>query len=100
MRKVLRALAAAAVLAAAPSLVEAAPLSVTTPLPNVGSADIVQVHHRNSRHFDQCRQDSRGWHTHNRRGERRSCNHWNGRGHRPRGCFKVGSGSGGVWWCP
>jgi len=52
---------------------------------------VVRVHgdHRS------CERDHRGWHRHNRFGERRPCREWRGSGRRPDYCVRVGP----VWYC-
>ena len=55
------------------------------------SRDIVRVHgdHRS------CELGRRGWHRHNRYGERRPCREWRGEGRRPDRCVRVGP----IWYC-
>ncbi len=92
MTVVLKALAAVAMLASATSLATAAPTTSNVgQLPGGVHSDIIQVHgdHRS------CQRDRRGWHRHNRWGERRSCRRWDGRGRRPDTCVRVGP----IWYC-
>jgi hypothetical protein len=89
MIRTLKALAAAGLLAGSASLANAAPVSVGQPLGLTN--DLVQVHgnHRS------CERGARGWHRHNRMGERRPCREWRGQGRRPDYCVRVGP----VWYC-
>jgi len=90
MLRILKMAAAGAVLTAAASVVSAAPSS--TPVEPLGlSNGVIKVHgnHRS------CQRDRRGWHRHNRRGERRQCREWRGSGRRPDHCVRVGP----VWFC-
>jgi len=91
MSVVLKALAAAAMLASATSLAAAPAPSSINQLPGDARGLIVQVHGDHA----SCRRDRRGWHRHNRWGERRSCRRWDGRGKRPDLCVRVGP----IWYC-
>ena len=94
MYRMLKIAAAAAAFAATASIANAAPAASTA---NIGqlAADagtgIVQVHgfHRS------CQRGRRGWHRHNRFGERRPCRAWRGQGRRPDACVKFGP----IWYC-
>lgn len=86
----LKIVALAAVVGATASLANAAPLN-SSPLTQGLSGDIQLVH---GDHRD-CRRDRRGWHRHNRFGERRECREWRGEGRRPANCVRVGP----VWLC-
>lgn len=90
MQKLLKALAAAGLLAGTASIAGAAPMPVA-PVDTGLSNGIVQVHgnHRT------CMRGKRGWHRHNRYGERRECRPWRGGGKRPDVCVKVGP----LWYC-
>jgi len=86
----LKTLTAAALLAATASMAGAAPVSVRQ-VPDGLSTGLVQVHgnHRS------CERGGRGWHRHNRYGERRECREWRGQGRRPDSCVRAGP----VWIC-
>ena len=92
MSGILKAMAAAAVLAVTASLAGAAPMT-TTPagVAEEAAGNVLKVHgnHRS------CQRDSRGWHRHNEWGERRRCRTWDGRGRRPDFCVRVGP----IWVC-
>ena len=90
MLNALRILAAASFLAATASITNAAPVNVGQELGGVTN-DLVQIHgaHRS------CERGRRGWHRHNRYGERRPCREWRGLGRRPDYCVRVG----GVYFC-
>lgn len=83
-------------LAAATLLVSTASMAGATPT-NIGqlseglNGSVVLVHgdHRS------CQHDRRGWHRHNRYGERRPCRVWRGEGRRPDYCVRVGP----LWYC-
>lgn len=81
----LKTIAAAALLAATASMASAAPGNVGQ-VPNGLFSDLIQVHgnHRS------CERGGRGWHRHNRYGERRDCREWRGEGRRPDSCVRVG----------
>ena len=66
------------------------PVSVRQ-VPDGLSTGHVQVHgnHRS------CERGGRGWHRHNRYGERRECREWRGQGRRPDSCVRAGP----VWIC-
>ena len=83
-------LAAAVLLAATASVASAVPASVSK-LPVGVSSEVVLVHgnHRS------CERGRRGWHRHNRYGERRPCREWRGNGRRPDYCVRVGP----LWYC-
>ena len=73
-------LAAAGLLAAAASVASAAPASIGQISDGMNiSNNLVRVHgnHRS------CERGARGWHRHNRFGERRPCREWHGRDRRP-----------------
>jgi hypothetical protein len=72
-------------LASTASMASAVPANIAQ-LPESLSSDIVRVHgdHRS------CARDRRGWHRHNRYGERRHCREWRGQGRRPDYCVRVG----------
>lgn len=86
----LKAAAAAAILAATASLANAAPPNMS-PMPEGIGSGVTKTHgdHR------VCARDRRGWHRHNRFGERRPCREWRGRGARPDSCVRVGP----IWLC-
>jgi hypothetical protein len=86
----LKALAAAGLLASATTLAVAAPAHPSS-MPDGARSNIIQVH---GYHRD-CQRDRRGWHRHNRRGERRQCRRWDGRGRRPDVCVQVGP----IYYC-
>lgn len=88
--KMLKAFTAAALLAASASLANAAPANMS-PIPDGVMNGVIKVHgsHR------VCARGRRGWHRHNRFGERRPCREWRGRGQRPDSCVKVGP----LWFC-
>jgi len=90
MASTLKTLVAAAILGSAGSMASAAPVNMT-PISEGLSNNFVQVHgdHRS------CQRDRRGWHRHNRFGERRVCREWRGRGKRPDTCVRVGP----IWYC-
>ena len=85
-----KSLAAAVLLASTASMTGAAPPNFDRSLAGV-SSDIVRVHgsHRS------CAHDRRGWHRHNRYGERRHCREWRGQGRRPDYCVRVGP----IYYC-
>jgi hypothetical protein len=82
--------ASAALLVSIASATGAAPANVGK-LPDGPSSDVVRVHgeHRS------CQLGRRGWHRHNRYGERRPCRAWRGEGRRPDYCVRVGP----LWYC-
>lgn len=88
--KILRSLAVAGFLAASASVASAAPTNMT-PMPPGAMNGVVKIHgeHR------VCARGRRGWHRHNRFGERRACREWRGRGRRPDTCIRVGP----LWYC-
>jgi hypothetical protein len=92
MTRTVKILAAASLLAAAASMASAARAAIGQ-LPDgvYVSSVLVRVHgeHRS------CERGARGWHRHNRFGERRPCREWYGRGRRPDSCVRVGP----VWYC-
>ena len=90
MTGILKSLTAAAVLATTASLAVAAPGSGSQ-VPDGLSTNLIQVHgnHRS------CERGGRGWHRHNRFGERRPCREWRGQGRRPDACVRVGP----IWYC-
>jgi hypothetical protein len=90
MAGTVKTLAAAALLASSASMAGAVPASVRHLSESV-SSDLVLVHgdHRS------CQRDRRGWHRHNRYGERRPCRVWRGGGRRPDYCVRVGP----IWYC-
>jgi len=90
MTGILKSLTAAAVLATTASLAVAAPGSGSH-VPGGLSNNLIQVHgnHRS------CERGGRGWHRHNRFGERRPCREWRGQGRRPDACVRVGP----IWYC-
>ncbi len=90
MKRVIKALTAAGFLAGMASIASAAPVAVA-PVDGVNNSNVIQVHgdHRS------CQRDRRGWHRHNRWGERRACRPWRGRGKRPDYCVQVGP----LWYC-
>lgn len=90
MKSALKALAAATLLASAATMASAAPPAMT-PMPDGASGGVTKVHgdHRS------CQRDRRGWHRHNRFGERRLCREWRGSGRRPDSCVRVGK----IWLC-
>ena len=90
MQGTLKTLAAAALLAASASLAGAAPVTVGQ-VPNAVNSGLVQVH---GNHRD-CERGARGWHRHNRLGERRPCREWRGGGPRPERCVRAGP----IWMC-
>jgi hypothetical protein len=94
MSKTLKILAAAGLLGVSANMVSAVPANVgqVTGLRNGVTDGLTQIHSRHS----SCERDRRGWHRHNRFGERRSCRQWRGSGRRPSGCVNVGR----VWFCP
>ena len=82
--------------AVAVALTAAASMSVAAPAspgyaPDILGNGVVKVHgdHAN------CQRDRRGWHRHNRFGERRLCREWRGEGRRPDSCVRVGP----LWYC-
>jgi hypothetical protein len=83
-------LAAAVLLASTASMASAVPANVGQLSEGLNS-DIVRVHgyHRS------CERGRRGWHRHNRYGERRRCREWRGEGRRPDYCVRVGP----LWFC-
>jgi len=85
-----KALAAAALLASTASTASAVPANIGQ-LSEGLNRDIIRVHgdHRS------CQLDRRGWHRHNRYGERRPCREWRGEGRRPEHCVRVGP----LWYC-
>ena len=86
----LKTTAMAAFVTAAVSTAGAAPSNVGQ-LVDTQTDGIVRVHgdHRS------CERGPRGWHRHNRFGERRPCREWRGEGRRPDSCVRVGP----VWFC-
>jgi hypothetical protein len=90
MYKPLKMLATAALFAATASVANAAPAQVGQVADGMTNG-LVQVHgtHRS------CSRDRRGWHRHNRFGERRPCRAWRGEGRRPDACVKFGP----IWYC-
>jgi hypothetical protein len=88
--RTLKTLAAASLFAASASVAGAAPMSVGQ-VPDGLSNGVVQVHGRHR----SCERGGRGWHRHNRFGERRPCREWRGEGRRPDYCVRVGR----VWFC-
>lgn len=90
MIRPLKILAAAGFLFASAGLASAAPANVGQ-LTEGLSNGLIPVHgaHRS------CQRDWRGWHRHSRRGERRRCRAWRGRGRRPDACVKFGP----IWYC-
>lgn len=88
--KMLKSFAAAAFLSASASMANAAPPAMT-PMPDGARNGVIKVHNEHR----VCARDRRGWHRHNRFGERRSCREWRGRGKRPDTCIKVGP----IWYC-
>jgi hypothetical protein len=94
MPKPLKILAAAGLLAVSATMISAAPAGVgkVTGLTNGVTDGLTPVHFRHA----SCERDRRGWHRHNRFGERRSCRRWSGGGRRPSGCVRAGP----VWFCP
>lgn len=88
--KMLKTFAVAGILAASASMAGAAPAPMT-PIPDGAMNGVIKVHstHR------VCARDRRGWHRHNRFGERRPCRQWRGTGRRPDSCVKVGP----LWFC-
>ena len=83
-------LAAATLLVSTASMAGAAPTNIGQ-LSEGLNGSVVQVHgdHRS------CERDRRGWHRHNRYGERRPCRVWRGEGRRPDYCVRVGP----LWYC-
>jgi hypothetical protein len=83
-------LAAAALFAATASMASAVPANIGQFSEGLNS-DIIRIHgdHRS------CQRDHRGWHRHNRYGERRPCRVWRGEGRRPDYCVRVGP----LWYC-
>ena len=90
MKRLIKAFAAAGFLAGTASIASAAPVAVA-PADGAGNGNIIKVHadHRS------CQRDRRGWHRHNKWGERRSCREWRGRGKRPQFCVQAGP----IWYC-
>jgi hypothetical protein len=82
--------ASAALLVSIASATSAGPANIGK-LPDGPGSDVVRVHgdHRS------CQLDRRGWHRHNRFGERRLCRAWRGEGRRPEYCVRVGP----LWYC-
>jgi hypothetical protein len=78
-------LAVAVFLASTASMASAVPANIGQ-LPEGLSSDVIRVHgdHRS------CQRGPRGWHRHNRYGERRPCRVWRGGGRRPDYCVRVG----------
>jgi len=91
MSGALKALAAAAFLAATASLAGAAPATSLGPMAQGADSVVVRVHG----YHQHCARDKYGWHRHNQWGERRKCRKWHGAGPRPDYCVKVGP----VWIC-
>ena len=89
--KLLKPMAAAALLAAAVAPASAAPATSASKMAPDAGASVIYVH-GDHRH---CARDRYGWHRHNRYGERRHCRRWDGRGRRPDSCVKVGP----AWFC-
>jgi hypothetical protein len=85
-------LAAAGLLATAASVANAAPASIGQIPDGVNISNNLARVHGNHR---SCERGARGWHRHNRFGERRPCREWHGRGRRPDSCVRVGP----VWYC-
>ncbi len=92
MAIVLKALAAAAFFGASATLAAAAPANNMSQIPSGVSSELLQQVHGDHR---SCQRDRRGWHRHNRWGERRACRRWDGRGKRPGACVQVGP----IWYC-
>jgi hypothetical protein len=90
MTSPLKLLCAAALLTASAAFANAAPADVGALRQSVGTG-LTQAHgfHR------ACARDRRGWHRHNRFGERRRCRVWQGYGPRPAACVRFGP----VWYC-
>ena len=98
MYKSLKILGAAALFAAAASTANAAPVSagqISDGLTSGVSNGIVDVQGYRGRWDRNCRRGPGGWYRTNRRGERRSCRRWDGRGRRPDACVKFGP----IWYC-
>jgi hypothetical protein len=91
MRRTFKALAAAAVVAAAASMANAAPSTMLGETAPAVESSVIRVH---GNHHS-CQRDRYGWHRHTDWGERRSCRTWRGRGPRPDFCVRVG----GLWLC-
>lgn len=94
MYKSLKIIGAAVLFAAAGSAANAAPISsgqVSDGVTSGMTSGLIQVHgfHRS------CQRGRRGWHRHNRFGERRPCRRWDGRGRRPDACVRLGP----IWYC-
>ena len=90
MLRLVKMAAAGALLAASASMAGATP--PTAPAQPLGMDNgIVKVHGDHA----SCQRDRRGWHRHNRFGERRQCREWRGSGRRPDHCVRVGP----VWFC-
>lgn len=90
MKNLIKALAAAGVLAGAASVASAAPVAVA-PVDGASNGMVIQVHGDHG----SCQRDRRGWHRHNKWGERRSCRQWRGKGKRPQFCVQAGP----IWYC-
>ncbi len=90
MLRLVKMAAAGALLTAAASIAGAAPSSAPTG-PLGLSNGIIKVHGDHA----SCQRDRRGWHRHNRWGERRPCREWRGEGRRPDSCVRVGP----IWMC-
>jgi hypothetical protein len=91
MFKPLKILVAAGLLAATAGMASAAPASNAGQIAAGVGDGLTQVHgfHRS------CQRGRRGWHRHNRFGERRECREWRGRGRRPDACVRFGP----VYYC-
>lgn len=93
MYRSLKMLATAALFAATASVANAAPAQVgqVGQLADGVTSGLTKVHgfHRS------CQRGRRGWHRHNRFGERRPCRAWRGKGRRPDACVKFGP----IWYC-
>lgn len=90
MMKPLKILAAVGLLFASASFANAAPANVGQVTEGLSNG-LIQIHGRHR----SCQRDWRGWHRHGRRGNRRSCRRWDGRGRRPDACVKFGP----IWYC-
>jgi hypothetical protein len=90
MARSFTAIAAAMSFALTASLASAAPINVAQPQQHLANG-VVKVHGRHRT----CEHGARGWHRHNRMGERRPCREWHGKGRRPDSCVRVGP----LWYC-
>ncbi len=88
--KTFKTFAVAAFVAASASMASAAAAPMT-PIPDGAANRVIKVHGDHG----VCARDRRGWHRHNRFGERRPCREWRGRGKRPDTCVRVGP----LWYC-